>query len=327
MRDRAPVLQDRFRGAVLGTAIGDALGMPAEGRSHLQIRTYYRGIRTYEDDHFDLEGLKAGQWTDDTQQMLALLESLCEAGGAEPQAFARALVRMYRSGARRWGRYSREAVLRLEAGWDPKESGDPCADTAGALMRVAPLGLWWAARDTAPEQAWREAESLTRVTHAHPKAIAGAFLHAWAIRELARSDPDTFDPHTWMDELGRTLLFVCPYPEAAFLIERTRALWAVHHEIPLELAERLGGLRGKAHQLGPFALVLFGRVFHQPETALLSGINTGGDTDTVGALIGSLCGALHGQGGFPEAWISGLEASTELQAAADRLYEAALQNR
>ncbi|MCS7082540.1 MAG: ADP-ribosylglycohydrolase family protein [Bacteroidota bacterium] len=320
-------LRARFRGAILGTAIGDALGMPVEGRSYWTIQTYYRGIRGYEDDHFNPEGLRAGQWTDDTQQMWALLEALCEVCGPDPEVFARALVRAYRSGPRRWGRYSREAVSRLEAGCPPGQSGDPTADTAGALARSAPLGLWWAARRTSPEQAWAQTEAITGVSHAHPEAITGAFLQAWAVCRLALSDPAAFEPETWLEELLKTLEAVGPSAETALFGERVRALWARRHEIPLELTEGLTQVPARARDLGPLALVLFGRVFADPEAVILSGINAGGDTDTLGALLGALCGALHGCACFPQAWLEGLEARSELEAAADRLYEAALQNR
>ena len=47
--------RDKVRGALLGTAVGDALGMPVEGLSHQNVRTYYKGIKGYRaDEHPDL---------------------------------------------------------------------------------------------------------------------------------------------------------------------------------------------------------------------------------------------------------------------------------
>ena len=68
---------DRIRGVLLGLAIGDALGMPIEGLSHPNVRTYYKGIKGFRADEKRGE-LEAGQWTADTQNALALAAALVE---------------------------------------------------------------------------------------------------------------------------------------------------------------------------------------------------------------------------------------------------------
>ena len=75
------VTPDRLVGSLVGPAVGDALGMPIEGLSHSNVRTYYKGIKEYRDD--DQRGdLDAGQWTDDTQMTFAVVRALT----AHPEA-------------------------------------------------------------------------------------------------------------------------------------------------------------------------------------------------------------------------------------------------
>ena len=68
---------DRVLGTLLGTAVGDALGMPIDGLSHQNVRTYYKGIKAYRADEHRRD-LGAGQWTALTQRMFALVRSLAE---------------------------------------------------------------------------------------------------------------------------------------------------------------------------------------------------------------------------------------------------------
>ena len=78
----AAELLDRFRGCMLGVAVGDALGMPVEGLTRDEIAESLGEVREMiapERDHFHC-GLSPGQYTDDTEQTLLLAETIIEAG-------------------------------------------------------------------------------------------------------------------------------------------------------------------------------------------------------------------------------------------------------
>lgn len=83
---------------------------------------------------------------------------------------------------------------------------------------------------------------------------------------------------------------------------------------PLDLNDLCNGAGDRPDEAVPFALAMFVRNPDVPEATLLSAINAGGDTATVGMLVGALLAARHGLGVFPADWLDGLAARTELDA-------------
>ncbi len=66
----APLAPDRRQGILLGTRLGDALGMPLDGLSHQNVRLYYRGVKGLAAD--EKRGIAAGTGTALTQALGAL---------------------------------------------------------------------------------------------------------------------------------------------------------------------------------------------------------------------------------------------------------------
>jgi poly(ADP-ribose) glycohydrolase ARH3 len=174
------VIDDRAGGALLGTFVGDALGMPFEGRPHTAIPE-------------DIEMVEArrgrGTYTDDTQMMIALAESLIARGGVDPEHLARAFLDAYEP-ERGYGAGTRR-VFEL---W---RSGVPVAVAAGsvfdgegsrgngAAMRIAPVAVCF--RDE-PARLCMEAAASARVTHVEPVGVDGAVVQAAAIGAALRGD-------------------------------------------------------------------------------------------------------------------------------------------
>ncbi len=309
------VSSDSIVGALLGTAVGDALGMPIEGLSHQNVRTYYKGIKEYRDD--DQRGdLDAGQWTDDTQMTFALVRALSahpDCPDEWPSAVARAYVAL-RPDARRWGETTSAAIDRLANGVSPVESGSPDRPTDGAAMRAAPLGAWWAVRDIPPEDAFEIVRSVLAVTHRHPAALTAGWGQVVGVRTVLGWSPETFDRATFWD----TLLDATTWAEEQLggdrrVSSRLRALTDQLDAFPLDLRDACDGVGVRADEAWPYACAMVARRPHLLENTLLSGINVGGDADTTGAMMGAMLGALHGWTAFPEAWCDGLEAAARLQ--------------
>jgi ADP-ribosyl-[dinitrogen reductase] hydrolase len=323
MSDVSP---DSVLGALLGTAVGDALGMPIEGLSHANVRTYYKGIKEYRDD--DQRGdLDAGQWTDDTQMTFALVRALTAHPNAPdewPGAAAEAYVAL-RSEARRWGQTTTTAIDRLADGVPPAESGVPDRATDGAAMRAAPLGIWWAARDVNREDAFAALRPVLAVTHRHPAALTAGWGQAVAVRTLLNWTPDTFDRSVFWD----ALLDATTWAEAELnaddrVSSRLQGLADQLDAFPLDLRDACDGVGVWANEAWPFACAMVARRPHLLENTLLSGINVGGDADTTGAMMGAMLGALHGWAAFPDEWRAELEAVDRLTEEARSLIEALL---
>lgn len=316
--------KDKIRGALLGTAVGDALGMPVEGLSHQNVRTYYKGIKAYRDDE-ERKDLKAGQWTDDTQFTFALVRALAEAESAE--AFSEHVARAYAEmlpEARRWGPTTRAAVERLSEGISWKESGDAARPTDGAAMRAAPLGLWWAVSGTGREEALAVLQPVLAITHRHPVALVAGIGQAFAVKEVVRVEADAFDADAFWTALIEQAVWTEEQLAAESAVSERLRLLDGHlsqRTMPLDLQDLCDGTGIYAHEAWPFAAGMFARAPHLLEATLLSTINVGGDADTTGAMCGALLGAFHGWAAFPEEWRKGLEAAERLEAEADAFAE------
>ena len=317
--------RDAILGTLLGTAVGDALGMPIEGLSHANVRTYYKGIKEYRDD--DQRGdLDAGQWTDDTQMTFAVVRVLTahpHSPDAWPGAVAEAYVEL-RPEARRWGQTTTTAIDRLADGVSPTKSGVPDRATDGAAMRAAPLGVWWATREIDREEAFGALQPVLAVTHRHPVALAAGWGQAVAVRTLLDRTPDTFERAAFWD----ALLDATTWAEKQLggddrVSRRLRSLTDQLDAFPLNLRDACDGVGVWAAEAWPFACAMMARRAHLLENTLLSGINVGGDADTTGAMMGAMLGALHGWDAFPDEWRDGLEAADRLGEEA-RAFAAAL---
>ena len=319
-----PPPSDSIAGALLGTAVGDALGMPVEGLSHANVRTYYKGIKEYRDD--DQRGdLDAGQWTDDTQMTFALARVLAahpEAPDRWPEAAAEAYVAL-RPEARRWGETTTTAVDRLAEGASPTASGVPDRPTDGAAMRAAPLGAWWAARDADRDEAFAAIRPVLAVTHRHPVALVAGWGQAAAVRQLLPETPDTLSREAFWDGLLDATRWAEARLEADDRVSRRLAALTDRLDaFPLDLRDACDGVGVRADEAWPYACAMVARRPHLLENTLLSGINVGGDADTTGAMMGAMLGALHGWAAVPDEWREGLEDAERLEKEAEAFAEA-----
>jgi ADP-ribosyl-[dinitrogen reductase] hydrolase len=316
--------RDRIRGALLGLAVGDALGMPVEGLSHSNVRTYYAGIKGFVDDE-KRRDLRAGQWTDDTQFAFALVRALSTGGGdsdAVRQRAAREYVALLPE-ARRWGPTSRVAVERLAAGAGPATSGASANPSNGAAMRAAPLGVWWAATRSDRLTAMSMIRPVLGITHRHPAALTAGVAQAYAVMKALAIDLDALDRLSfWSDLIEFTIWTETALGEPERLNSKRLTLLADQlDEFPLDLGDLCGEIGVPAHESWPFAVAMFARHPELLEATLLSTINVGGDADTTGAMAGALLGAVHGWSAFPDAWRLGLEAVESLTKQADLLFD------
>ena len=290
----------RARGALLGLAVGDAVGTTVEfmPRGSFPPVTDMVGGGPF--------GLEAGQWTDDTPMALCLAESLL----ADPGLSARDLMGRFD----RWeaeghnsstgrcfdvGHTTLAAISRYRRTGDPL-AGDPSPRAAGngSIMRLAPVAVrWWRDPDTAEAVARRQ--GLT--THAAPEAVDACALLA---RMLAGA----------IGGGGRE----------AVLAPGVDPGWR-----PSIRAIAAGGWRGKAeaevrstgyvvHTLEAAVWAFAGTASF--EEAVPRAVDLGDDADTVGAVAGQIAGAVYGLGGVPERWAGRLHRGGDILDLGARLF-------
>jgi ADP-ribosyl-[dinitrogen reductase] hydrolase len=324
---------DRFTAALLGLAIGDALGRPTEGNRQNEIRARPRdelfAFRGYRDGRLGRQ-LPPGSWSDDTQQALLLADTLVAHHGFDGRDYADRLYALWRSGeARGYGRVYQKAMERRDAGrpWDGVAVDDDTMN--GAAMRIVPVGLFY----------WFDPAALTdaavrssHVTHRHPAAVAGAAGVAHAVAYALSHD--RIEAGAFVDHLSRQIAPLDRQTaEQIGILTRVAGLnldeaFAVLSEVPEFAAPpaegRGAGVGGMTISLLLIASYLFLHTGGDYQRAVESAIRLGGDTDGTAATAGALCAAYRGTAVLPDSLTGAVEEVERIRVLAILLHERSL---
>lgn len=303
-------LIERYRGSLLGLAVGDALGAPVE----FKVPGSFPPVN-------DMTGGGAfdvlpGQWTDDTSMALCLAQSLIEQQGFNGVDQLQKYVRWWREGYLSSidecfdiGNATLAALIKFEETHEPYcGSTDPKSAGNGSLMRLASVPLFYAKN---PREAIVRSAQSSRTTHQATAAIDacryfGALL-VGAVNGASREE--------LLSE------YYCPIP----------GYW---DENPLvaEIQEIAAGsfkrrqppeIQGSGYVVQSLEAALW--AFYHSQTfreGCLLAVNLGMDADTTGAVYGQFAGAFYGESGIPQSWRSQLIRVSLIESIADQLYAA-----
>lgn len=297
-------MDSKIQAVMIGHAVADALGVPVEFASREELRrdpvTDMRGYGTY--------SVPAGSWSDDTSMALCALDRL-RGGRVDYRGIMRNFSKWINKGAftpggvcfDRGGICSR-AVERFSEGIPPLRCGldEEYSNGNGSLMRIHPFALRAYFTGLNEDEAIELVERGSALTHAHPRSLMGCGIYSfilWAL--LDRADKDS---------IRRGLAKARDYYRGHSEMEAYRRLFA-----------HIGGLGregdGAVKEVGEEEILSTGYVVDSLEAAIycllntdsytecvLRAVNLGSDTDTVGAIVGGLAGALYGYEAIPERW-------------------------
>ncbi len=283
---------DRVRGCLLGIAVGDSLGLPREGL------TPGRAARLFGSPPFQHRFIFGrGMISDDTEHACMTAQALLASAG-EPDKFARSLawrLRFWLLGLPAGiGFATLRSITKLWLGILPKNSGVYSAG-CGPAMRAPVIGGF----NPQDEQLILLNRASSRITHTDPRAEEGSLLIALVAREAVRNGTD----------IDRQSLFA-KFREVAIGDELLRHLDIVESCLARgdganELINALGltrGVTGYINHVVPVSLFCWLRYPGDFRKALETAIIFGGDTDTVGAIVGGLIGATLGEQAIPAVW-------------------------
>lgn len=283
-----------LRSVLLGTAVGDGIGLPAEGMTRMAIQRRWTGAWKH---HFVCG---CGMVSDDTEHTVFVAQSLIQHGG-DVEKFQKALAWKLR-----WwllcipagiGFATLRAILKLWFGFPPKYSGVFSAGN-GPAMRSAIIGVFFAGQQN---EIASHIRASTRLTHTDPKAetaaLAVALTASWCMEhseelpdskivELWRSiAPEDREWRSFMDAIEKSMEGEMSVADFASYVGWCR------------------GVSGYAYHTVPLVLYAWWRHFGDYRATVESVIRCGGDADTTGAIVGALA-ALRGE--IPEEWLSHL---------------------
>lgn len=318
------LLDSQLRAALLGLAVGDALGVPVEFQSRqARIADPVTGMRGFGTHHQPV-----GTWSDDSSLTFCLAETLAQPGGRigppDLPDFARRsinwLYNAYWTATNQTfdvGNATRAAIDRLQRGVSPTAAGPRSEydNGNGALMRILPLVFHdtWQAEALDLAAAWTLTEAVASVTHGHPRSTLGCFLYLLVARSLlAGNSPSA--AYAQMRQVASPWL-------------KGRSLTASAEDHYYEAV-----LNGTLPGLPQSAISSSGYVVHTLEAALwcllkydtyaatvLAAVNLGDDTDTTGAVAGGLAGLVYGEAGIPSEWLAAVARRVDIEDLAQRL--------
>lgn len=291
---------DLFLGSALGTFVGDAMGEPVEGWPHGAIFSRF-GI-------LDTIVREEGRYTDDTQMMIGIWETLRECGGFDPAVCARRFQENF-DPMRGYGRRIFGVVDRIRQGMPWDQVGTDSFGNGGA-MRIAPIGCFY----FDDMEAIREKAIMSaRITHKHPEGLSGAIAQATAVGlavQFSLSD-ETIDGRAYLGTIaGRIEDIDRRSAQSIKALEMIYTHFSSQTKPSLvDMIEAISdqyGLSLRAIESVPAAIGAFLLTDSFRDAAVLA-VNLGGDTDTIGAMAGAIAGAYYGYGQIPETWLDRLE--------------------
>ena len=294
---------DKFKGTLFGVAIGDTLGQPFEGwlreKILAKVQNFGEFLKT------NKKSFKT--YTDDTQLTLHTALALIEGSGFDFDYFIREYVNWLDDPpiGPGYGCLSSIQKLRYGISWQDAASN---SGGNGTVMRVAPIGLFYCKDISGLMKA---AYNSSIITHAHPATSAGAIVIARAVSYLVEIDPsDGLDYHEFIEILIKSIS------------DSNEPIWNEFIEILKKVESTIGidlepgiikfsqaGVKspyfieqylGKAF-VHPYAmstvacaLFIFLSTLKSFENCIYALAGAGGDSDTIGAVGGSLAGAYFG---------------------------------
>ncbi len=299
----------KYRGTLLGLAVGDAVGTTLEfspAGSFIPLDDMVGGGPFR---------LNPGEWTDDTSMALCLAASLVERKGFDARDQMERYLRWRDEGYMSSkgecfdiGNTVSSALRQFEATGNPfAGSTDPRTAGNGSIMRLAPVPLFYAHN---PREAIEKSAESSRTTHrAQPAVDACRYLGALIVgaiyghsKEELLSPYYSPNPDYWKQ-----------YPLTIEIDEI--AAGSFKHRNPPEI-------RGTGYVVQSLEAALWA-FYHSNsfrEGCLLA-VNLGDDADTTGAVYGQLAGAFYGEQGIPQAWRSRLAQRHLIESLADQLLE------
>ncbi|MEM9984030.1 MAG: ADP-ribosylglycohydrolase family protein [Bacteroidota bacterium] len=320
-RSSSPGSQHHFeKDLLLGLAVGDALGLPVEYtvREDLEIFpvTGMKGYGTHQQ--------APGTWSDNSGLSFCLSESI--AHGYDPEDLARRMLAWLEEGY--WTPHGKafdvassvkKALMRFKEGVHPSQAGGQAQHHSGngSLTRVLPLIFH--TQNLSLEERWKVVSEVSSITHGHLRPIFSCFILTEVARGLIE---EATAPEAYVSGIAQA-------KEMANALEMNPA--------ELRLFERI--LDGRLADRARFQIHSSGYVLHSLEAALwswlttdsyesavLTAVNLGADTDSVASICGGLAGLTYGYREIPMDWLSQLARKAEIMQLAEWLAESSRGN-
>ncbi len=348
------LLIDRARGCLVGGACGDALGYAVEFSSLRSIINKYgqTGITSYE-----LDSTGTARFSDDTQMTLFTAEGLLSAYAIDPNPTPEIISKHMQEAYLAWFATQTAFQLPLPSSWlsnvknlwARRAPGNTCLSAlsalnngkpahndskgCGAVMRIAPIGIFYATHDRITQHASRitaiVAAETARITHLHDLSTISSVFVALVIFECMRTH--VIDRLTFRSFISNALSYALSYVPDSKNADKFKEII----QKSIELADSSISDRDAIRQLGEgwvaeetVAIAIFCVMRHirNFKDCLVAAVNHDGDSDSTGAVAGNIIGTILGYTGIPQNFRNDLELLKPIISVADDLVGASSQD-
>jgi len=286
-----------FQKIIIGTAIGDALGVPVE----FKPRAFLKQNPVTDMQEFGTHNQPKGTWSDDTSLTLCLAESINE--GLDLNKLAQKFIAWKNDNlwtAHGWvfdiGIATRIAIERLEQGEQPEFAGgfEEMDNGNGSLMRILPLITHIKEMDIDQRYDWTK--KVSSITHAHIRSVMACFYYL----EFAKKIIEGKEKYQAYKELQVeiTTYFEKRNINPLEIQKFKRLLWEDISIIEEESIKSSGYVVDTLE-----AAIWCILTTNNYKDAVLRAVNLGLDTDTTGAVTGGMAGLIYGIDDIPVDWI------------------------
>ena len=282
--------------AIIGLAIGDAMGVPLEFKPRNQLQAN----PTTEMKGYGSHNVPKGTWSDDTSMTLATIAAINKTGKIVPKDIADNFVKWlenaeFTAEGRVFdvGGTCLRAIVRYRGNLaKPEECGEDgeFSNGNGSLMRISPLIFFCYAKNMNKEEIYECVKMVSSITHKHEISVMGCYIYVLFGIELLKNNNlleaykviQNEDYHFFSqnckskyDRIIRGEIYSCSMDEirsTGYVVDTLEAtLWCLMNTDCFD-------------------------------DAVIKAINLGNDTDTVGACVGALAGILYGEESICEDW-------------------------
>lgn len=307
--------KEQLKNAILGAAIGDALGVPVEFKS----REYLEIFPVSDMYGYMSWNQPPGTWSDDSSMMLCLLEGLSEEYDIE--LIGNKFVKWYTTGY--WGAHhkvfdiggsTRHALNRIIKGESAKNSGNIFEEDNGngSLMRTLPLAFYL--KEKSVDEVFQTVKEVSQITHAHFRSIFSCFIYTVLAIEILKTGDRILAYKNMQKNVNKYSKLKGFNNEEVNLFKNIleKKIW------DLSISE----IRGSGYVLQSLEASLWSFYSAQNyKEAILLAVNLGEDTDTTGTITGGISGLFFGLKSVPKKWLEVLARKNDIEELCDKFYE------
>ena len=296
----------KVKDGIIGHAIGDAMGVPVEfyKRDELSVNpvTTMLGYGSHD--------VPAGSWSDDTSMEIATIVSIINKKGLDYEDMMMNFYEWLKDGLFTpygevfdAGRTCIQAIINFSKGYEWRECGlnDKMSNGNGSLMRMLPLAYYCYYKKASLEEIYEIVKNVSSLTHAHEISILGCYIYVnyvlflldeedkfTAYHKLKNIDYSKFTSESLASYINILEKDISKFPitsisSSGYIIDTLEAsLWTILNTTNFE-------------------------------ESIIQAINLGEDTDTIGAITGSMSGIIYGYDTIPKSWLNKLAKRKDLE--------------